>query len=229
MRAVVVLLVATLAVTATLVATRTAAAYEQRSGTFSAGLQGNLGALVSGNREYDAFVWRGNVFKGESVEGPSPGLSVRFRVSLDRGSAIGLSFDAMNFGRSLPDGQTADFEQVATDPVTGDPVIRLADNVHATVVTADYYRYFWRKAKQTPYMVGGLGYYRPEIRFGDFETLFPDPSLAVTVGAGGEHFFTRSTSLELSLRYHLLFHDGGPSGAAQLALGLRFYHILRGR
>jgi hypothetical protein len=229
MRAVVGLRVAILVAAATLVVTPPAAAYEQRSGTFSAGLQGNLGSLLKGSREYGAFVWRGNVFKGESVEGPSAGLSIRFRVGLDRESAIGLSFDAMNFGRSLPDGEAADFEPIVTDPVTGDPVVRQADKVHATVVTADYYRYFWRKSKQTPHLVGGLGYYRPEIRFGDFETVFPDAGLALMAGTGGEHFFTRSTSLELSLRYHLLFHDGGPSGAAQVALGLRFYHILRGR
>ena len=205
-----------------------ASAYEQRSGTFSIGLQGQLSALLSAaecenclpageefeadrnvNVDYDIFRLRG-------LDGVGVGLSVRVRYAIDRASAIGLSFDASDFERSVSRTEAAPFEVASRDT---------ADKIHATIVTGEYYRYFMRKAKQTPYVVVGAGFYRPEIRFGELNTGFPGSDLAITVGAGGEHFFTRSVSLDLSARVYGLFHDGGPSISSQVALGIRFYHI----
>jgi len=72
--------------------------------------------------------------------------------------------------------------------------------------------------------VGG-GYYRPEIRFGEINTRFPDSSVLMTLGGGIEHFFTRSTSIEIGARTYGILHDGGVSVAGSVALGLRFYHL----
>jgi hypothetical protein len=185
-------------------------AYEQRSGTFSFGLQGHLGGLLSGEGDYDAFELR------DGLDGLGPGISIRFRLSIDRASALGVSFEASDFERSLPSGEIAAFEATARDT---------ADKIHATVVAADYYRYFWRKGKDTPYLVATAGFYRPEIRFGEVATNFPGSNLILGGGIGAEHFFSRSVSLDLSFRVFGLFHDGGPSVSSQLAVGIMFYHL----
>lgn len=191
-----------------------AAAFEQRSGTFSIGIQGQVSGLLSGKGDYDAFRLR------NGLEGLGAGLSVRLRLAVDRASAVGINFEAIDFKRSLGDDEIAPFEEAANDT---------SDKVHSTVVTLDYYRYFWRRMKDTPYVVAGVGYYRPEIRFGEFGTRFPGSNAIAHVGVGGEHFFTRSVSLELSARMYALFHSGGPSTASQLAIGIRFYHLGRRR
>jgi len=193
-------------------------AYEQRTGTFSAGLQGHVSSIFAAHDSYGAFRWRGNPFNGESIKGPAAGLAVRFRISLDRTSAIGLSFEALDFKRSLPRTELADFEIVVQDTVT---------KLHASAVSFDYYRYFRRKAKTTPYAVGGIGFYRPERRFGEIQTKILTSGLLLTLGGGLEHFFSRNLSLEPSLRFFALRHDGGISGAAELAVGVRFYMLSR--
>ena len=201
-------------VLAALVCSATSATgFEQRSGTFSMGLQGQLSGLNTGKGDYNAFEMR------DGLEGVGTGLAVRLRLAIDRSSAFGVSFDASNFERSLGK-ELASFETATNDT---------SDKVHATIVTADYYRYFWRRAKDTPYAVIGVGFYRPEIRFGEFGTRFPGSNAAAVIGLGGEHFFTRSVSLEASFRLFSLFHDGGPSISSQLALGIRFYHLSRRR
>ncbi len=203
-----------------------AAAYEQHSGTFSAGLQGHISALLGANASYDTFRWRGNFFKGESVKGPGAGLAVRLRISLDRVSALGLSFEALSFKRSLSRNVLADFEEdLLRTYGYGDTL--LVDKLHVTAVSVDYYRYFMRRKKTTPYAVGGLGFFRPERRFGDYQTKILKTGAFVTLGGGLEHFFTRGLSLEPSLRIYAMQHDGGISTAAELALGIRFYHLVR--
>jgi hypothetical protein len=188
-----------------------ASAYEQRSGTVSFGVQGHLSGLLSGKGEFfEAFELR------NGLDGVGPGLSIRFRISIDRASAIGASFEASDFERTLPSGEVAAFETAARDT---------ADKVHATVVTADYYRYFWRKGKDTPYLVVNAGYYRPEIRFGEKATRFPGSNLMLGGGIGAEHFFSRSVSLDVSFRVFGLFHDEGPSVSSQLAIGITFYNL----
>lgn len=193
-----------------LVSASTARAFEQRSGTFSFGAQGHASALLSGKGDFGAFELR------NGLDGLGPGLSIRFRLSIDRASALGVSFEASDYERSLPAGEVAPFETAARDT---------ADKIHATVVTADYYRYFWRKGKDTPYLVASAGYYRPEIRFGEVATRFPGSNLLVGAGIGGEHFFSRSVSLDLSFRVFGLVSDAGTSVASQLAVGIMFYHL----
>ncbi len=189
-----------------------AMAYEQPTGTFSAGVQGQVSGLFSGSGvEY-------GLFELDGLDGVRAGVAVRLRMAIDRQSAFGISFETLGFDRT--GAEIAAFEEAARDT---------AQTMHAAVVTGEYYRYFARKAKDTPYVVAGLGWFRPEIRFGDFATRFPGSGLTLTFGGGLEHFFSRTVSLELSVRSHALFHDEGTSSSAEASLGLRFYHLTRRR
>jgi len=191
-----------------------ATAYEQRSGTFSAGIQAQVTGLLKGQD-------RLSVFEVNGLEGFGVGVNLGFRVNLDRKSALGISFGTMDFERTDSGIQGWEFgdEFAARDT---------ASKVHGTIVTLDYYQYVRRKAKQTPHLVLGVGYYRPEIRFGEINTQFPGSNIAVKLGLGGEHFLSRSVSLEVSARVYGLNSDDGVMVSADFALGLRFYH-LRGR
>jgi len=197
-------------VASSLVRPGAADAFEQRTGTFSFGLQGHASGMLSGQGDFEAFEVR------NGLDGVGAGLSIRFRLSIDRASAIGISFEASDYQRSLGDGEIAPFESAASDT---------ADKIHATIVTAEYYRYFWRRGKDTPYLVFSAGYYRPEIRFGDIATSFPGSNALVGAGIGAEHFFSRSVSLDLSLKFFGLIGDDGTSVASQLAVGIMFYHL----
>lgn len=202
--------VVTAVIAASIAGPRSADAYEQRSGTFSFGLQGHASGLLAGKGDFNAFELR------NGLDGLGPGVSIRFRVSLDRASALGISFEASDFQRSLPSGEVAPFEAAASDT---------ADKVHTTTVVAEYYRYFWRRAKNTPYLVATAGYYRPEIRFGEVATSFPGSNALFGAGIGIEHFFSRSVSLDVSWRFFGLAHDAGTSTSSQLAVGIMFYHL----
>jgi opacity protein-like surface antigen len=189
-----------------------AEAYEQRSATFSIGAQGQIAGLTSAKGDYQ-------VFEMDGLDGVGGGVSIRMRLAINRSSAVGINFEGQTFKRGLPDNVISEFEVAQNDTV---------ESLQTTNVTADYYRYFWRRAKQTPYLVAGIGFYRPEIRFDEVQTSFPGSDLLFNLGGGVEHFFTRKVSLEFSYRAYLYSHSGGPSSASQVALGLRYYN-LRGR
>lgn len=208
--------VVTVVVGGMLIGARTAEGFEQRSGTFSFGIQGHVAGLLSGRDLGAEKVDYGTFELRNGLDGVGPGISIRFRLSIDRASALGVSFEASDYQRSLPDGEAADFEAAASDT---------ADKVHTTAVMAEYYRYFWRKSKDTPYLVASLGYYRPEVRFGDVATRFPGSNLLVGGGVGLEHFFSRSVSLDVSARVFGLADGGGTSVSSQLAIGIMFYHL----
>ena len=83
-----------------------ASAYEQRSGTFSAGVQGQVTGLVSASGVYTPFEMNG-------LDGNGVGISIGFRINIDRKSAIGVTFSADDFERT--NFESLDFEIAARD------------------------------------------------------------------------------------------------------------------
>jgi hypothetical protein len=193
---------------------RPASAYEQREGTFSFGVQGQMNGLVSASGdEYEPF----SLANGDGLEAVKAGLAVRLRIGIDRASAFGFGFEAIGYDRATSTSDLADFEVSSRDT---------AASMHISAVSGEYVRYFNRKAKQTPYAVAGVGWFRPEVRFGDTATRFPGSGVMLSLGGGMEHFFAPSVSLDISARANGLFAESGRGFGGQLAIGLRFYHLV---
>jgi len=187
--------------------------YEQREGTFSFGVQGQLNGLLSASGdEYEPF----SLANGSGLDAMKAGLAVRIRIAIDRQSAFGFGFEAIGYERATSTDDLADFEVTARDT---------AASMHISAVSGEYYRYFHRKAKQTPYLVGGIGWFRPEVRFREIATRFPGSGVMLSFGGGLEHFFAPSVSLDISARGNGLFADGGHGIGAQIGIGIRFYHL----
>ena len=113
-----------------------ASAYEHRRGTPSIGGQVHFGLLQGDSDWVDVFQ-------------PAQGLTIRVKQYVARNRAIGISFELQRFGES------------STVPLI-DSSFR-PDYLQMQILMFDYYFYFNRAQKRSPYLVVGGGFYRPEI------------------------------------------------------------------
>ncbi|MFH1145290.1 MAG: hypothetical protein V1774_12205 [Candidatus Eisenbacteria bacterium] len=191
-----------------------ARAYEHRRGTASIGGQLHLGYL--GGNSY----WS-DVFQ------PASGGAIRVKQYIARNRAIGLSFELQKFGEST------------TIPLT-DESFR-PDYLQMQLLMFDYYLYFNRPQKRTPYIVGSAGFYRPEIvdEGGDDviepgQTVeHPKEGFVARLGIGLEYFISRTFAIDGTLSgYYIHTSSGidprdppqsGKTVSGMLALGVHIY------
>lgn len=174
-------------------------AYEQRTNTPSVGFQAGAG-LMQGSDAYefgDADPIPYDIFEAGF------GLGIHVRYSLDRRSAIGVTFEDLRFERKSG-------------------AARVADQYQVNNFLGRYYVYFARREKISRYLVGGIGFHRPSVR-NDDTTILPGEGFTANLGAGLEYFLTRVLAIDGSFDGYLLRPKGGSITAAEARIGLHYY------
>ena len=190
-----------------------AAAWEQRRGTVSFGVQGGVGS-VEGNAIYTRHGYETDEFDYplENYRW-GPAIGIRFRYSLDRSHAAGVSLEDLRYRRKS-----------GVDPAA-------AKEFQINTVFFDYYLYLARRERVTPSIVLGVGFHRDAFRFDESDHLIPPLALAANLGGGLEYFVRPPFSIEATLRGYYLGTrgagewsvDGAGSVAASLQLGFHYY------
>lgn len=196
-----------------------ARANEQRRNTPSVGIQYGYGALNgSGEMNFRAnFPAPGSVNRHEDFRWGGA-LSLHIRYSLDQAHAIGVTFEDLRFGRK-----------------TGleDPSLNVAKQYQVNNAFINYYVYFNRRAKATPYLVLGAGFHKDTFRFAKYDNLLPPIGLSANLGLGLEYFVRPAWSIDAALRGCWLGQRGSDDWvsrgsapmAASLQLGLQYYLV----
>lgn len=183
-------------------AARPAAAFEQRAGTISLGLQGGAG-FFSGQGTYE----RGVTRVGYGEYDWQGGFAIRLRYGLDRTHALGFSFEDLRFDRKS-----------GADPT-------LPGQYQVNNFLVDYYLYFHRPYKLSRYLVLGAGFHRPTFRLDDEQNIFPGEGITANFGGGLEYFVRRALSIDGSVRLYYLRPKDGSGSATELMLGLQYYLV----
>jgi hypothetical protein len=176
-----------------------------RPGQIGFTIQGQYGLMLSTGDLGDAF-------------GNGGGLAVRMRYRMRYERALGLSFEAQNFGARTPGGNFAPGDTI------GDPAFS-RDQLNALLTGVDFYQMFNtdQKYQELLSLSGGLAQVHYVLRDGEIEYPNQGDGLYVAVGGGIERFFYRSFALDVSGRFTALFHGGQTNGTFQAAAGLIFY------
>lgn len=184
--------------------------YEQRSNTFSVGIQGG-GGLGSGSGDYRPGT-EAPLLRYEDFD-LGLGLSLHVRYSLDRTHAIGFTFEDLRFERKTdaPALLAANFEN--------------ADELQLNNFMAQYYIYFNRRAKMSRYLTLGAGFHRATFRFDNGENIIPGEGLIANLGAGLEYFIQRQWSIDASVIGYFVKPDGGSLAAGEFFLGIHYYLV----
>jgi len=195
-----------------------AGAYEHRRGTPSIGVQLHYG-LLAGNSDWT------DVFQ------EARGVAIHVKQYVARDRAIGLTFELQRFAEST------------TIPIIAedfDP-----DYLQMQIVMFDYYFYFNRAQKRTPYVVLSGGFYRPEIvDEGDkdlqelgYVVEHPHEGVLARAGVGLEWFLGRTFSIDGTLSGYYIHNpsklkglipdeeaeSGGLASSFLAALGVHLY------
>jgi len=185
-----------------------AQAYEHRRGTPSIGVQFQLGFLGYDSEWADIFQ-------------PGRGVAIRAKQYVARNQALGFSFEQQKFNEST------------TVPLT-DPAWQ-PDFLQMQILMVDYYRYFMRQKRRTPYLIASVGFYRPEIvDEGAEDDFVPEPGQTVEhpkegvlarLGVGLEYFIVRAISVDgtLSGYYINTPSQDGLTVSGMFALGIHIY------
>jgi opacity protein-like surface antigen len=199
-----------------------AGANEQRRNTPSFGVQYGYGAL-NGTGE---FQWEND---NPEVK-PDPNrhqdfryggvLGLHIRYSLDQTHAVGVSFDDLRYGRkSFPD-------------LSAVKLAKIAKQLQANGVLINYYLYFDRRARTTPYLLLGGGFHRDTFRFAKSDNQSMPIGPCVNLGIGVEYFVRPAWTIDATMRGVWLGARGGGQwrfqGAAPVAASLQlgFQHYL---
>lgn len=175
-----------------------AGAYEQKPGTLGVGLQGGAG-LSSGQGEFKVGTRGTPIAYADYFGGPA--LGIRLRYTLDRGHAIGISFDDLRFDRKS--------ELNAPIP----PQYQVNNYM------ADYYVYLRRRPKTCPYVVLGMGVHRDTFRP---DTIVPG-SFVANFGLGVEYFVGLPFAVDVTARGYYLQGKGGSAVTGVLSAGFQYY------
>jgi len=185
-----------------------AGAFEHKRGTTSVGGQILLGA-IEGSSE-----WRDHFSEGM-------GVTFSVRHSFARNRAYGVSFEQQRFQRIR-----------GLDKKEGLPYYYDADDLEFQSLLLDYYFYFQRKNRRTPYLIISAGLYRPQIIIeitdetgtaGD-HVKFPSENVIGRIGVGYEYFIKRNFSIDSRISgYYLNGTEGGTSVTGQIAIGVHLY------
>lgn len=192
-----------------------ARAWEQRRNTLSFGVQGGV-AVIDGTGIYTRTLEGSSIpeqqYRYEDFRWKGA-LGFRLRYSLDRSHAAGVSFEDLRFDRkSGLDEQAADEYQVNT-------------------VLLNYFVYFARRERLTPYLELGGGFHRDTFRFSDNDHVIPPLSPAASAGLGAEYFLRPAFSIDGTIRgYYLHLRgsnewdlEGASPFAATAQIGVHYY------
>jgi opacity protein-like surface antigen len=191
-------------------------ANEQRRNTPSFGVQYGYGAMDGTG----VFEW-----EDDNPEIPNPqnrhedfryggALGFRIRYSLDQTHAVGVSFEDLRYRRKSGVAST------------------VAKQFQVATVLIDYYLYFDRRARTTPYLLLGGGFHRDTFRIGKYENLTSPIGPCANLGIGVEYFVLPTWTIDGTLRgVWLGERSGGQSrfrGSAPVAASLQlgFQHYL---
>ncbi len=169
----------------------------QRRGTLSLGVQGGYGLVRGASELNDHF---------------DQGLSYafRFRYMLSSRSALGFSFENQHYG--VRAGLTPSLEPFASD-----------SELVVTTVSSEAMVFFHRERETNPYLLGGLGFASPNVRYARKESRRVDEGPFAVVGAGLEKFFRPRVSLDLCLRGYAQVGNSELSTYAQISAGIHLY------
>jgi len=188
-----------------------AAAYEHRRGTPSVGGQIQFGMTAGDSQWNDLFDYGFGVV-----------ISVRQYIARDR--AVGLTGQQQSFDRI--DGNTRVIT-TGTDDAS-------YDRLQFQLLMIDYYVYFQRMAKRTPYLVVSGGFYHPQLidegkdvqgTSGEQVGFQHKDGLVLRAGGGLEYFVRRTVSIDGTLSGYFLNAPGvdGSVFTLQLGLGVHLY------
>lgn len=170
----------------------------QRKGTISLGGQIGYG-FVRGSSELNDHFDRG------------AGYGIRFRYMLSPRAALGFSFESQRYGPR------------AGLPVSTQPFAARDSDLVITTVGTEAVVFFHRERSTTPYLVGGLGFASPNVRYESTESRRVDEGPFLVVGAGFEHFVRPRMSLDFSLRGQAQVGNSELSLLSQLTAGIHLY------
>jgi|GEM_PF-2057093 len=170
----------------------------QRKGTISLG--GQLGyGVVRGSSELNDHYDRGI------------GYGFRFRYMLSPRAALGFSFENHHYNPR------------AGLPVDTGPFAAKDSNLIVTTVASEGVVFFHRERDVTPYLLGGLGFASPNVRYETKESRRVDEGPFVVVGAGIERFVRPRVSLDFTLRGYAEVGNSELSLFSQLTAGIHLY------
>jgi opacity protein-like surface antigen len=164
-----------------------------RPGQVGFGGQGQFGALLKQGEFGESF-------------GSGAGISfrARFRMRYERG--LGLSFERQGFEAR---GSAAD------------------STLTLQTATLDVYQMFGTRSRAPRYLSAGIGIAQATQKVPSGETKVggtgTGDGLIATVGAGVEYFFWQSWAVDLSTRYHTIFHRDRTNHDFQVSAGVIVY------
>jgi opacity protein-like surface antigen len=159
-----------------------------RPGTTMIGLGGSWG-LVTGEGRYGLDFGNGG------------GYFISLKHTVTRNLALGFRFENQSFG--WVDGIRDAGGSLVEDPY---------DHMIITTFEGLLYYYHHRSEDASPYVVAGIGVYRPELRRKADDTVFPGENLMGSLGLGAELFLRENLSIDLSGRGTLLYGNGYAEG-----------------
>jgi opacity protein-like surface antigen len=119
------------------------------------------------------------------------GFGVNLRYTAAEHWALGLIFNSQRY-------------QKRDDAANVD----LIDKLVMTMVLGEVYYYPNRESSASWYFVGGIGFYRPEIREQGEVVVFPGENLALQAGLGSELFIGETWGVDVSGRGFAYYGDG---------------------
>jgi hypothetical protein len=148
-------------------------------------------------------------------------MGIHTRYSLDQAHALGVTFDDLRYKRK----KGLEYSE--------DPQSEAAKQLQVNNVLADYYLYFHRRDRTTPYAVISVGFHRDTFRFARSDNLVTMFNPAASLGLGVERFIRPTWSIDATLRGAWFgqrsggqwsFHGAAPV-AASLQLGIQYYLV----
>lgn len=190
-----------------------AGAYEHRRGTPSAGGRLQFGTTGGDSEWHEIFDY-----------GFGGAIDVRQYIARDR--AVGLTAEQQSF-----DNKTADTRNIGPDNSDSS-----YDKLQFQILMVDYYVYFNRMARTTPYLVMSGGFYRPQL-LDKFKEAGPSGTSGEHVGyrnkegyvlrggVGLEYFLRRRVAIDSVLSAYYLSAPGidGSMLTLQLGVGIHLY------
>ncbi|MCK4305173.1 MAG: outer membrane beta-barrel protein [Candidatus Eisenbacteria sp.] len=186
-------------------------AYEHRRNTPSLGAQLQYGYMGGDS------AWPNTVRWGW-------GVAFKLRKYVSRQAAMGVSFEQQKFDR---------ISTLPSFKVIGDDYADL-DHLQFQTLMLDYFRYFQRMRRRTPYVVVSAGIYHPQLLYDEKNEItgtegqhskHPRDSFIARLGAGLEYFVNRGFSIDGSVScYYVHTPDlPGRTFTVQMALGCELY------
>ena len=138
------------------------------------------------------------------------GYAFRFRYMLSSRAALGFSFENQRYNRR--DGLPVSPTPFATD-----------SQLVVTTVASEAVVFFHREREWTPYLLGGIGFASPNVRYDRKESRRVNEGPFLVAGAGVEKFVRPRFSLDFSLRGYGEVGNSELSMFSQISAGIHLY------